>query len=132
MKTIIRKSLIAALVVAFAPELTACDSGNKEEPQAQTDAKADAGAEAKPEEANAVDPAVQKEADEALSADASGLDPKVAKAVNIAKEIEADPSKAEEVLAKHELDREGLDALMYEIARSPELAKSYAAARMNS
>ena len=30
------------------------------------------------------------------------------------------------------VDREGLDARMYEIARSPELAKSYAAARMNS
>lgn len=131
MKKIITKSLMAALVLACAPTLVACDSGNNDDVAKKEEATAPPKGETK-EEKKAVDPAVQAEADAALSADASGLDPKVAKAVNIAREIEADPSKAEEVLAKHELDREGLDALMYEIARSPELAKSYAAARMNS
>ena len=133
MKKTITKSLIAAFVIASAPTLIACDGGEKKEEVAKKDdAKKDDGAEKKEEE-KPVDPAAQKEADETLGdAAMASLDPKVAKAVNIAKEIEADPSKADEILAKHELNREGLDALMYEIARSPELAKSYAAARMNS
>ena len=131
MKKIISKTLIATLVLAVAPTLTACDSGNNDDAAAKP-ADAPKAEEPKKEEAKPVDPEAQKEADEVLAADGSGLDPKVAKAVSIAREIEADPSKAEDVLAKHELDREGLDALMYEIARNPELAKSYAAARMNS
>ena len=125
-----RTPLLAVLTVALMGSLPACDSGNKEEPVAQNDAKPATAGEA--EQAAPADPEAQKEADAVLAEDMSGLDPKVAKAVSIAKEIEADPSKAEDVLGKYELDREGLDALMYEIARNPDLAKAYAAARMNT
>lgn len=129
MKMQFRTTLLAVLTVTAMSILPACDSTPKEEATAKDSAEAKAdGAEKAP----AVDPEVQKEADTVLAEDTSGLDPKVAKAVSIAREIEADPSKAEDVLGKYELDREGLDALMYEIARNPDLAKSYAAARMNT
>jgi hypothetical protein len=55
----------------------------------------------------------------------AALDPRVEKAVRIAAAIEADPVRADEVLAAEGLDREQLDALMYEIARNAELARAY-------
>ncbi len=57
------------------------------------------------------------------------LDPRVAKAAEIAKAIDKDPAKADEVLAAKGLDRDGLEALMYEIAKDPKLAASYEQAR---
>jgi hypothetical protein len=128
MKMQFRTPLLAVLTVAAMSILPACDSP-KEEVAAKDGAEAKTDGD---EKAPEVDPEVQKEAETVLAEDTSGLDPKVAKAVSIAREIEADPSKAEDVLGKYELDREGLDALMYEIARNPDLAKSYAAARMNT
>jgi hypothetical protein len=59
----------------------------------------------------------------------AGLDPKVVRAVELAEDIESDPEAADDVLARAELDREGLDALMYEIALEPELAAQYRIAR---
>ena len=129
-KTIIgRAALVASL--GLAPALIACGGGGgKDDAQAKAGA-ADKGDAAKDASKKAVDPAVQKEADDALSAD-KGLDPRVQKAVNVAREIDADPTKADEVLAKYKLQRTDLDALMFEIARDPKLAESYAAARQKS
>lgn len=111
----------------LAMPLAACDKGNEEAAAtAEPETKPDAEPEAAP-----VDPAVQAEADALLNPDLDGLDPKVAQAVRIAREIEADPQAADSVLEKHQLDREGLDALMYDIARSPELSKAYREARMS-
>ena len=59
----------------------------------------------------------------------AALDPKVQRAAAIADGIERDPDSSDEVLARADLDREGLDALMYEIAIDPELASQYRIAR---
>jgi hypothetical protein len=63
-------------------------------------------------------------ADEAQSA----LPDVVQKAVAIAKEIEADPDAAEEVLERHGLDVEQFEGMIYEISADPELSRAYNAA----
>lgn len=57
------------------------------------------------------------------------LDPKVEQAVTVANQIAANPSEADTILAGAGLDREAFEKLLYEIARDPELSKSYAVAR---
>lgn len=57
------------------------------------------------------------------------LDPKVEQAVNVANQIAANPGSADTILADAGLDRESFEKLLYEIARDPELSKSYAVAR---
>lgn len=57
---------------------------------------------------------------------------KVKAAVAVAREISADPEHADEILARHGLDREKLDAMMYEIAADPALTDAYMAARRAS
>jgi hypothetical protein len=57
------------------------------------------------------------------------LDPKVEQAVTVANQIAANPGNADTILADAGLDREGFEKLLYEIARDPELSKSYAVAR---
>ena len=52
------------------------------------------------------------------------LDERVVKAASLAKKIEADPSKTDEILAEAGLDRASFDALIYEVAK-PELAEQY-------
>ncbi|WAS96951.1 hypothetical protein [Nannocystis punicea] len=54
---------------------------------------------------------------------------KVQVAAAVAKEIAADPEHADDVLAKHGLDRSKLDAMMFEIAADPALTEAYMAAR---
>lgn len=54
---------------------------------------------------------------------------KVQLAATVAREISADPEKADEILTRHKLDREQLDALMFEIASNPDLTQAYMAAR---
>jgi hypothetical protein len=43
----------------------------------------------------------------------------------IAREIEADPESAEEILEEHEMSIEDFEALMYEIAADPEMSERY-------
>lgn len=57
------------------------------------------------------------------------LDPKVAKAVEIADAIAKAPGDADAILEKNGLDRDKLDAMMFEIAKDPKLAAQYQAAR---
>jgi type IV secretory pathway VirB10-like protein len=57
------------------------------------------------------------------------LDPKVEQAVTVANQIAAAPGNADTILADAGLDRESFEKLLYEIARDPELSKSYAVAR---
>lgn len=128
--------MLTSLTLGLCLSVSACDKGDDAKPATSADAPAAAsgdkaaaeGGEAAP--AKTVTPEIQAEADAALSDDLASLDPKVAKAVQIARDIEADPGAADAILVKHQLDREGLDALMYEIARSPDLNKSYRDARM--
>lgn len=53
------------------------------------------------------------------------LDARVAKASSVAKEIEKTPENADEILKAHELDRDSLEALLYEIAKDPQLSAAY-------
>jgi PBP1b-binding outer membrane lipoprotein LpoB len=57
------------------------------------------------------------------------LDPKVEQAVTVANQIAASPGNADTILADAGLDRESFEKLLYDIARDPELSKSYAVAR---
>lgn len=63
--------------------------------------------------------------------DAEGpqLDPKVEQAVTLANKISAQPDAADEILEEAGMDREAFEKLLYEIARDPELSRSYAVAR---
>jgi len=56
------------------------------------------------------------------------LDERVVKAASLAKKIEADPSKTDEILAEAGLDRASFEALIYEVS-TPELAEQYRLAR---
>jgi hypothetical protein len=49
----------------------------------------------------------------------------VDRAVAVAQAIRAHPSAADSILAAHELTRDGLDALMYDIAADSALARAY-------
>jgi hypothetical protein len=52
----------------------------------------------------------------------------VAKAVELAKVVQADPANADAVLAAKGSSRAELDGLLYEIARDPTLTDAYARA----
>ena len=56
------------------------------------------------------------------------LDDRVVKAAGLAKKIEAEPAKADEILAEAGLDRAAFEALIYEVS-TPELAEQYRLAR---
>ena len=60
---------------------------------------------------------------------ADPADSKIQLAATVAREISSAPDKADEILGKHGLDREKLDALMFEIAGDPALTKRYMDAR---
>lgn len=63
---------------------------------------------------------------EAKNPDAPQFADDVERAVAVAKEIMKAPESADEILAKYELDRPGLDELIYKIASDPESRKRYA------
>ncbi|PRP99059.1 hypothetical protein ENSA5_29010 [Enhygromyxa salina] len=115
------RTIITTTLFGFALALTACD---KEEPaktdtQAKTDTKTDGGGKADGGEKPGDDDPVE----------APSLDPKVEQAVNVANSIASDPGAADSILEEAGLDRQSFEALLYEIARDPELSKSYAVAR---
>jgi hypothetical protein len=51
----------------------------------------------------------------------------VQEAVDVARELDADPDDAEAVLERHGLDVESFEAMMYEISSDPTLAQAYTA-----
>lgn len=112
------KHIITTICLGLALSLTACDKGDakKADVQAKTDTKKTDGAEAGGDGGEA-------------EVDAPSLDPKVEQAVEVANKISVDPGAADSILADAGLDRESFEALLYEIAKDPELSKSYAIAR---
>lgn len=124
-------ALALALVVGCkSPEAdnkTATADKPKKTEKAGEDDKAKGGggsdevAKAEPEEEDA-EPEVQQDEN-------AGYDPRVVQAAEVAREIAKDPATADDVLAKANLDREKLDALMYEIASDPDLTEQYRIAR---
>lgn len=129
--TTMRKILWTTLVSSLLA-LGACDKGDAN--TAKTDTKAKAGdAKAKAGDAKAGDvkagdaKAGDAKADDA-KADVDVFDERVEKAAGLAKKIEAEPARADEILAEAGLDRSSFDALIYEVS-TPELAEQYRLAR---
>ncbi|WP_146158772.1 hypothetical protein [Enhygromyxa salina] len=118
MRTIITTTLMGLVLT-----LGACDKADpaKTDKQATADTKGDKKADptTKPADADKPDDAVE----------APALDPKVEKAVTVANMIANDPAAADKILDEAGLDRESFETMLYEIARDPELSKSYAIAR---
>jgi hypothetical protein len=97
---------------------------------AKTDIKADAKTDIKPEtKTDTATPPVT--ADKGPPA-ADSPEGKVLLAATVAREISGAPDRADEILGKHGLDRDRLDALMFEIASDPTLTSAYMAARRTS
>lgn len=105
------KHCITIVCLSVAVSLAACDGAERQAEASEQAKSAEAGVEQERE------------------GDAPELDPKVAKAVGVANDIAANPDASDEILAGAGLDREKFEALLYEIARDPELSKSYAIAR---
>lgn len=76
-----------------------------------------------------IDKQIDKQPDQPEGPTVPPLDPKVEQAVTVANQIAANPGKADSILADAGLDREAFEKLLYDIARDPELSKSYAVAR---
>jgi hypothetical protein len=68
----------------------------------------------------------QAETETAPVAEAGALPPAVARAVAVARGIEANPAAADSILAAHGLTALGLDSLMYTIAEDSTAAAAYA------
>ncbi|HEY0133107.1 MAG TPA: hypothetical protein VGB85_03480 [Nannocystis sp.] len=132
-----KTSTITRILVAFAlVGLPACDGGGDTK---KTDTKTVA-------KTDAAKPAVKVEtktdtkvADNAAKPDDTKEQPivdpnleKIKLAATVAREISGAPDQADEILGKHGLDRDKLDALMFEIAGDPELTQAYMAARRDS
>lgn len=56
---------------------------------------------------------------------ASALDPIVEKAVKIGRAVEAEPNRADEILAEHGMTADELEELMIQIAADPEMSSQY-------
>jgi hypothetical protein len=65
---------------------------------------------------------------DAPAAEAAALPPMVARAVAVARGIEANPAAADSILSANGLTAAGLDSLMYTIAEDSALAAAYATA----
>lgn len=57
------------------------------------------------------------------------LDPRVVNAAGLAKEIMMEPDRIPQILSARDMDRDQLDALMFEIALDQELSQEYQLAR---
>jgi hypothetical protein len=117
------RKLLWTTVLGLGLSLGACDKGDTEGKTASKDAKDKKGGDLKtPADAKKPgDVKVEPPADEPL-------DERVVKAAGLAKKIEADPAKADDILAEAGLDRASFDALIYEVS-APELAEQYRLAR---
>jgi hypothetical protein len=123
MRTMIHPIIAMSLAVCVACGDTG-QGAKKPDGEAQPPPTADA--DASPASVADADAAAEPEDEAELLA---ALDPRVLRATAIAESIERAPESSDEVLARADLDREGLDALMYEIAINPELASQYRIAR---
>jgi hypothetical protein len=112
--------LIKTAVLGLALTMFACDGGK--------DAGAKKGAEKNVASKKTPDEAKDKPEPEP-EVEAPSLDPKVEQAVTLANKISAQPDAADTILEEAGMDREAFEKLLYEIARDPELSKSYAVAR---
>jgi hypothetical protein len=115
-------TMISTLTLAIA--LVGCGDANQ---PAKKDDKA-AKADDKAKDAGSKDAGADKDA-EATPPDPNSPEGKALKAAEVAAAIEAAPENADDILAKHKLDREQLDALMFEVASDPVAREAYKLAR---
>ncbi len=108
--------------LALACTLSACDSGDAPK-QAETGETATIAAKPVADPP----PVAPKPGDSAPPPDSPQA--KVQLAALVAREISAAPELADDILAKHGLDRDKFDAIIFEIAADPALTKAYMAAR---
>lgn len=130
MTTNTARKLLLTTVIGLGLALGACGQAGKDDKTAAKDtkdAKGKAG-DAKKTDAKKGDVKADAKGDEPKAEPEQPLDDRVLKAASLAKKIEADPSKADDILAEAGLDRAGLEALMYEVS-TPELAEQYRLAR---
>lgn len=128
--TTIRKMLLTS-VMGLSLALGACGQGDagKDGKTAAKDAKGKTGDAKGPADLKAGDPkAGDAKADGGAEPAADVFDERVVKAAGLAKKIEAEPARADEILAEAGLDRAAFDALIYEVS-TPELAEQYRLAR---
>lgn len=126
-------SLLSAAALAFT--LSACDSGETKKTETKVTKKTETKVETKveTETKTKTDPVVVADPpkpDDKPAADSP--EGKVQLAATIAREISAAPEQADEILGKHNLDRDKFDAMIFEIAGDPALTKAYMAARKTS
>jgi hypothetical protein len=118
-KHIIRNVLLACLALAL-PLGCGGDTKKQDPKAAKAEKKADKKAE--PDLAETEKKPVEDEGPKPSMDTPEG---RVTLAALVASEIAQAPDKADEILESNGLDRDKLDALMYEIARDPELSKAY-------
>jgi hypothetical protein len=117
------KNFITVTVLGFALSLSACQGGgDNKKADKKVDKQASKDADKKGGDVKAPEPVEPEPA-------APSLDPKVQQAVTVANQIAANPGDTDSILANAGLDRDSFEKLLYEIARDPELSKSYAVAR---
>lgn len=123
------RNFILASVVALG--LSACDSDTTKTDTKKVVTKTEVKADAKKPDVKPMADAPKPDApkDEVKDPAAAVADGKVQLAATVAREISGAPDKADEILGKHNLDRDKLDALMFEIAGDPKLTEAYMAAR---
>ena len=126
MHTITR--ILAATLLFTA--LPACDSGTPTPDAKKVVTKAETKPASKPADPKpVVAPVVTPETKPEEKPAADPADNKIQLAALVAKEISGAPDKADEILNTLNLDRDKLDALMFEIAADPALTKRYMDAR---
>ncbi len=129
-----KNSTITRILVAFAlVGLPACGGGDTKKTDTKvvtkTTTKGDVKTDTKTT-TTVTTPDPEKPADKAPVVDAKAE--KVKLAATVAREISGAPDQADEILGKHGLDRDKLDALMFEIAGDADLTQQYMAARRDS
>lgn len=129
-----RNFILAAAVLIGLP---ACDSDSKKTETTKTVTKTDTAkkVDVKTDVKTDTKTVAEKPATDTPPKEEPKKDPaeeKVQLAATVAREISGAPDKADEILAKHSLDRDKLDALMFEIAGDAELTKAYMAARRDT
>jgi hypothetical protein len=113
--------LIKTAVLGLALTMFACDGGKD---AGKKGTEKNVASKKTPDDANK-----KPEPEPEPEVEAPSLDPKVEQAVTIANKISAQPDAADSILEEAGMDREAFEKLLYEIARDPELSKSYAVAR---
>lgn len=106
--------------------LGACDKGEGKDAKTAADTKAKAGEKSEAKAGEKTEAKAKEDGEEAPADEP--LDERVVKAAGLAKKIEADPARADEILAEAGMDRAAFDALIYEVS-TPELADQYRLAR---